>query len=833
LQGAPHCDPVLGECVGCRFEEDCPENSHCVERSCAAYTPCVNSRDCPEGTVCDRTAGECVKCLQNGDCLAGVEVCVANQCVPTCASDKACLERNQLCHFDKGYCADCVQQQDCPDIYFCAPDDRCKLDVCKAGSAACLPEGLGTCNALGSAYDIVPCPPSTTCTDGGGVASCAPWVCSPGTVDCDPVGQFLKACALDGLSFEMETDCAADGQVCYLGACQDKVCEPGSFVCQGNELRECVAGGTQTTLKGTCGSWQYCDATFGQCRAQNCMPDAPLCDGEVATSCDDVGAGPLPGGTDCSEDGDICFEGECLPELCDGPFCEGQDAYSCLDDGTRAELSETCSSIEFCEAGVCKPDKCTSGNPVCSNNTATVCKADGSGPEPGGTDCGADAVCVDGACKPKICTPGNYLCFEGNPYHCNNTGTGPGNPRDTCFPSEYCNPTLGWCVEDQCTAGAKVCDGTRATTCAADGSGPAAGGTNCAATNKVCANGTCLPKICEPNQYYCQDGNVFSCGSSGATSSLADTCQPSEFCKAGISYCQLDVCTANAPTCNGEKLSTCASDGSGPKDAGTACPKNQTCHAGACKPVICTLDELSCMEGNVQKCVENGTAWSLYSTCSASNYCNELASPIACAPDTCAPGEKTCNGEKLATCADDGGHYSSTGTNCAATKKVCTLAGTCLAVAEDTVADASSMGNVSNYGSGNVYRIDRARSLTEIEQYVSVTGTSLFTWVVYELSGSYLNKVFELTTSNTGSAVFHSSGAIDVALEAGKTYWIGVYVQGTHTRFYQSTSAQPFVSFGRVMSSFSFSDSSAAQSYYYSGATNSTRFHQRLSTSSP
>src|SRR4051812_32756760 len=38
---ASHCDPVIGECVGCRDEKDCPSKSHCVERSCVGYTPCV------------------------------------------------------------------------------------------------------------------------------------------------------------------------------------------------------------------------------------------------------------------------------------------------------------------------------------------------------------------------------------------------------------------------------------------------------------------------------------------------------------------------------------------------------------------------------------------------------------------------------------------------------------------------------------------------------------------------------------------------------------------------------------------------------------------------
>src|SRR6185369_12622781 len=206
----------------------------------------------------------------------------------------------------------------------------------------------------------------------------------------------------------------------------------------------------------------------------------------------------------------------------------------------------------------------------------------------------------------------------------------------------------------------------------------AAGGTDCSADNKVCYLGTCLPKICNPSEYFCQGGNSYTCGSTGATSTLNDTCATSEFCKAGNYSCLADVCSAGAATCNGANLSTCAADGSGPVDAGTSCGSGKTCFSGACKTVICTVNSLQCSGGNIQRCSENGTAWVAYQTCDSASYCNELASPIiACSPDICTPSANACDGEKLATCAADGGHFSVSGTNCASSNTVCTLANTC------------------------------------------------------------------------------------------------------------------------------------------------------------
>jgi len=827
---APHCDPVLGECVGCRDEKDCPAKSHCIERSCVSYTPCVNSRDCTEGNVCDRDAGECVECLGNGDCEKDKEACVASHCVPVCTSDKDCASRNQLCNHDKGYCADCVEQEDCPNIYYCA-NDRCKLDVCKAGDTICQGNsGYATCNAIGSGFESRTCSVSSSCSVDGG-AGCKPWICTPGTSDCSASGESVKLCAQDGLSIASEIDCAADGQRCYLGECKPKACEPGSTFCQGSELRDCAANGTQSTLRTACPSGQYCDSTTLACAFQKCTSGAPLCDGERATRCNAAGSGPVADGTDCAADGRACFNGECRNKICSGYFCQDGNVWSCLENGTASKLTTTCASNNYCADGSCVLDKCTGGQAVCNVNVATTCKADGSGLEAGGTDCAADGkVCVAGACLPKVCTAGEYFCSNNNPQVCNNTGTA-SSQVNSCAAAYFCKPGSPSCWADVCTAGQKVCDGNIASTCNADGSGAVAGGTDCSLAGQVCYLGNCLPKICNSNEYFCQAGNSYLCGPSGATSSLNDTCLASEYCKVGSTVCQPDVCTASAATCNGANLSSCAADGSGPIDAGTSCGTGKTCFAGACKAVICTPDALQCSGGNIQRCTDNGTAWSAYQTCTTETYCNELASPIACSPDICTPSAYTCDGEKLATCAADGGHFSASGTNCASNDLVCTLANTCAAVAEDTVAGATT-GSATSFLVGNYYRVARARTLTKIEEYLSVSGTSVFTWVVYESTSATgtFTKLYERTTSDAGSATYISSGAISVPLVAGKFYVIGVVVQGSFTRYLNQSGQLTFVSFGQPYYGVQLSASAAPATFNGGSAYSYALNNQRVST---
>lgn len=100
------------------------------------------------------------------------------------------------------------------------------------------------------------------------------------------------------------------------------------------------------------------------------------------------------------------------------------------------------------------------------------------------------------------------------------------------------------------------------------------------------------------------------------------------------------------------------------------------------------------------------------------------------------------------------------------------------------------------------------------------------------MRGDAFDKVAEVTNSASGSGAFISSGPLSVALHACKYYIIGVVVQGTFTRYYQSASALPFVSFGQQLGSQLVSGSTAPLQTYGSGSS-SIHFYQRLSTAKP
>jgi hypothetical protein len=80
-------------------------------------------------------------------------------------------------------------------------------------------------------------------------------------------------------------------------------------------------------------------------------------------------------------------------------FCSGAQLRQCSPSGDTSTLVTNCGANEYCDSasGSCRSQVCAPNQPVCAASRATTCNADGSGPAPGGTDCGARS-CMAGTC---------------------------------------------------------------------------------------------------------------------------------------------------------------------------------------------------------------------------------------------------------------------------------------------------------------------------------------------------------------------------------------------------------------------------------------------------
>lgn len=834
----PACDLQSGICEACLLDADCGGSARCIRKQCESATACTNSLDCGTNEVCDRGIGWCVECASDADCDEG-STCVGNACVARCSSDKDCVAADLLCDPSAGHCVECVAHADCPGTYHCAAG-VCEVDVCQSGAGRCdgVQNAALQCNEQGSDFIPVLCPTGSSCAEKEGAASCTPWTCEPLSASCSDNGSTLRVCAQNGLGFSEEVDCTEDGGTCQGASCVDVVCEPNALTCTGSTVTQCNVKGTSFTVTQTCSVNQHCDAGSATCQPDVCSQGLTVCEGNVARKCNADGSGFESGGTDCAALGQACYLGQCLPQICTpgDRHCFAGSVYSCLDNGTRRLLYSTCYSTYYCddsvEMAVCRPRVCTPGQPYCNGEVAGTCDALGAGPLAGSTtDCAAlsGQACSLGVCLPKVCS-GTYGCSQGNPRTCIANGTAFGTLQDTCQTTEHCVDNARYCATDVCTQGAPACNGNIATTCNADGSGYLAGGTDCG-DNQRCVSGTCLPVICTANTYFCDGGNVYRCGSDGTTSSLFSACSAAQYCQEGLSYCLADVCTGGQPSCNGELVSTCKADGSGPEDGGTACPSGQTCANGACAPIVCDPNAYFCLDDNVERCNALGTAWSRYWTCTTAQFCDVSGTTPLCRENVCNATQAACDGEAIAVCDASGGGYASSGTDCAATDQVCNLSA---CVDQDVVvvgAGATGTAQASSYAYFNLYSVTSSRSLTQIEQQLSVSGTSQFTWYVYEHTSAtgYFTKIFEKLTTSAGVAAYHSSGVIDVPLVAGRYYLIGVRVVGAHSYFLGAGTVPEWLSFGAFRTNRGTS-ATPPTTLFVNSSLPSTRYTQRLTT---
>src|SRR6188768_347495 len=112
------------------------------------------------------------------------------------------------------------------------------------------------------------------------------------------------------------------------------------------------------------------------------------------------------------------------------------------------------------------------------------------------------------------CTPGTERCSGQAILRCDESGT-----RETIVescPAECrAEGSVASCVAGGCAADSAVCDGSIATKCKRDGSGPLAGGTDCALTQHFCVAGACRDTLCTAGTKSCQGGDLYLCAEDG------------------------------------------------------------------------------------------------------------------------------------------------------------------------------------------------------------------------------------------------------------------------------------------------------------------------------
>ena len=418
--------------------------------------------------------------------------------------------------------------------------------------------------------------------------------CQPVGRSCD--GPSIRVCSADGQS-TIEKTCLPS-EVCSQAECRPIVCVPNKEFCRDGAIHACGEDGTTSNLVEKCAESEFCredDGVVG-CNATACEPEEALCNGSIATICKSDGSGPKAGGKDCSHSDRLCNDGACVDPTCTPgqKLCEHDDVYLCIGGGVDSVLFTDCTLNEVCDPSVaaCRTRICEPGKLGCDSTRTVTCNALGTGWEQGGVDCAAtDKICVAGSCKSRVCSPNAQFCQDGDVYQCDANGVQP-TLREACNDAYYhCvsySSSYAYCTSNACTPGTPTCSGNMLSTCAADGSGPQAGGTDCG--DKVCSGNACLPKVCDAYSYFCQNDDIYYCGSNSLNSQFGTSCAEDAPCaktEAGAA-CVPYKCWPGLKSCLDNKVGTCAQDGkslaSVKEDCATAdqvCVSTSACGATA------------------------------------------------------------------------------------------------------------------------------------------------------------------------------------------------------------------------------------------------------------
>lgn len=505
----------LAACAGCGDDQAGSSDPHGIA--------CAKDEACGEGQLCDE--GICIPTV----CSPGTSSCATGA--------------RAIIYCDDGREASLIP---CPGAERCSMIEgqaACLTTTCMPGAWSCSGDVAERCESSGdSVAESIDCALDfATCRDGRCVRDdcpdgddCQPSACSPGERACE--GNVVTVCNESGDEFvATEQNCEDDNAACFAGECRARVCEV-PYECDADGISlACVDNGTKLESE-VCGlaTQTFCSPDTGRCEPYVCLPGTPTCDGSRASRCDDVGSGPVPGGVECADQDKACWAGGCASVVCTTDFvCNDAELLRCTQNGTALVHESECDAGTVCDAerGACAPEPCTPDAPACRHSVATVCRHDGLGLEPGGTDCAlSEKACKSGTCVARLCEPNAAFCDGQDLKQCNDMGSD-FELLDECSEAEHCDANQGSCVPDTCSPNQPVCDGDVLTTCEADGSGPAPGGEDCSQSGKACDLGACKALVCEPNLVFCQAETVYQCHPSGTAVVPVQACGDGSHCE--------------------------------------------------------------------------------------------------------------------------------------------------------------------------------------------------------------------------------------------------------------------------------------------------------------
>jgi len=539
---------------------------------------------------------------------------------------------------------------------------------------------------------------------------------------------------------QFDSDCSEDER-CATFVCESKNDCEGAADCEDTGFPVCGPQGEclECVIHDDCEADERCDTDHHCSGVENCSTSTDckgddVCDRHAGYCVSCVVDG------DCGE-GDVCSNHECISACVGNEGCGAEREYcdSALGHCAECLTDEHCAEEYYCAQGTCVLDACEVDAQSCSAETNSIvsCRRNGSGtselPCPTGTTCFEGVSSV--TCEAWLCNPEDISCDDS------------GNVLRTC-------------ALDGLTLETEV---------------------DCRESGGRCENSACVDTVCQAGSTFCKEGSSMHCNSLGTAFTTAAVCGVGSYCEESSGLCEVNVCSPNSATCDGSVVKTCRADGSGFLVGETDCAASgEACFRGECRAIVCDYDS-RCNGTNREICAGSGTYLSSIA-CSSLTHCVDGEGTAGCVSDVCTQGTTSCNGSSFETCNADGSAVLAR-VDCAAQSLLCDSTTGCRAQTGSTSYSSSS----DYYVHANHYAATSTVTLTSISQYANTYSSTAMHWVVYESdteTGTYTRILDVTSNALSTSTVWHVSPALNVTLEAGKFYMIGVHIFNVDYAYY-------------------------------------------------
>lgn len=419
----------------------------------------------------------------------------------------------------------------------------------------------------------------------------------------------------------------------------------------------------------------------------------------------------------------------------------------------------------------------------------------------GGAGGAGSAECEGADCP--ICVEGERFCQDGDVFACTRQGTSL-NAVELCASGSICDPETVSCLPQICQVDAPACDGTRVGTCNAVGTQVLLGDVDCADEGQLCLVGRCV--TCLPGQRHCLNDDIVTCDAEGRDYVVEQDCLPAYHCTLvppGVATCLVDVCTPGQVACDLNAVKTCTEHGGWSEDF-EQCAAHEQCMDASCVAEDCVPHTWRCIGNGVFECSEARVSEIPVQACALNEMCVDEPGPASCRAKSCVPGQRLCVDDQVGTCAPDGFGLV-VEQDCRAAGQLCTVTACESQAVEQTGistdCEAVKLGADTHVTVGNVFKVTVPRRLVELEVEMNLAEALELRWVVGSPLIDGVFSLSEIATTNDGpGSRFFSSGPLDVALNPGQTYMLGVSIAGDASVCFDSTPA-PRVSFGVLFSS--------------------------------